>query len=1202
MQFIGKTSKKSTAAILIIAMLAVFIAGALSFTFTFGSAKADSADKFEPVSLGLSNSHFTDTSGSYPATPSNWTGGYVGSGEGKIVGGVVDLSASVYNTEGDDDKKGNEKYELDQYDEYKGNEIPRTIFGTSAHDGSDTKTLLINTSKGAQTAYAYTSSEMTFAPDSFYRVSAWVKTGDFKSSGATIKLNGLGENCSFININTVADLKDASGNIVLNSENNYGWKKYTVYVRTGASISHNVTLSLGIGDAFTGGDEDNETTIPSYASGYAFFDTVTAERISAEDYGFITSNFVRNGKTNTYYDNLGRSMAIDLGNVDYLGSADGNTVLGTFDNGLSGWKTNVRYSDSDDDGDIEYGGAANAFIFGNEDVDVEKDDLGNVNNEYGMTQKASAPYGKAEETITAVENGYVPFAGTTHNILALSTRSGNRFETACIGVASPDYVIQRYKYYRFGVWVKGDSISGGNGISIGVKGQSNNSGNNNKLHQWYTNLDGDSSDAAHYGWKEQVVYIRGSQLSDCTVHFELWLGSPTQKSSGIAYFDNVTFTELSYSEYSEMSGADGGNSLSLDATSSDTGITNGNFMSIGDFDEVKYPLPVAEWTMINAADSGATGFSTNKVNTDNVIGGILPVDKTTFDEIRDSGELAGISNPGMFGDGPLYNSLVLSSASKTAVGYRSATFSATSGSGYKVNVDMAVDGVTDGYGASLVLKSGENVISTIEGIKSTNNAFRTYTFYIDAPLSDQTLSVEVWLGLGDRKDNTLKLSNGNVYVKSVGLETWTVGDDTTVAQEYAKLAEEYAEIIAAPSRLESLSYGIYSFGAPTFDYYDAYTYNMVDGYAVPYQWNVSSSNNNVISGVFDSDNMRNMTVYDGFEKKDQSGKMLYIYNTMPNRTTYSYGNSISLAASTYYRLDVTLKVKLTKNENESDEAFDKRIGANIKLTGSKEETFENIKDTSTVVMQPSKNNPGYTDTETFKTYTFYIASGTSGGSIGLEISLGGDSTFTQVQGKLVVSNISLTSINNITYEDAQKALDEAKDGDSVKIYTKTVALSEATTDDDNTDTDTDGEEQPANNDIAWWIIPTVVFSGCLLVAIIIIVAFRIADVVKRKKKKTYKTDYDRNDIIKKLDELSTGDNASADKEPAESLDDYDEPIEKVESAEPEVDDAAETEQNDATENADIASEGDNADTAETEKAPEPEKKEAPSDSETDLDD
>ncbi len=1198
MQFIEKTSKKLTTAILIAALLAAFITCTLSLGF--GSARADSADKFEPVSLGLSNAHFTETSGSYPATPSNWTGGYVGNGEGKIVSGVVDLSASVYNTEGDDDKKGNEKYELDQYDEYKGSEIPRTIFGTSAHNGSDTKTLLINTSAGAQTAYAYTSSEMTFAPDSFFRVSAWVKTGDFKSSGATIKLNGLGENCSFVNINTVSDLKDETGKVVLNADNDYGWKKYTIYVRTGAALSHNVTLSLGIGDAFTGGKEDNDTTVPSYASGYAFFDTVTAERISAEDYGFITQNFVRNGKANTYYDNIGRSMAIDLANVDYLTSADGNTVIGTFDSGLTGWTTNVRYNDSDDEGG-DYGGAANAFIFGNEDVDVEKDDLGNVKNEYGMTQKAFAPYGKAEETVdVGNDSEYVPFVGATHNILALSTRSGNKFETSCIGVASPDVVIERYKYYRFGVWVKGDSVTGGNGISIGVKGQSNNTGNDNKLHQWYTNLDGDAADAAHYGWKEQVVYIRGSQLSDLTVHFELWLGSPTQKSSGIAYFDNVTFTELSYSEYSEMSGADGGNALTLDAISEDTGINNGNFMSVGDFDELEYPLPVAEWTMINAADSGAKGFSTNKVNTDNVVGGILPVDEATFDAIRDSGKLPGISNPGMFGDGPLYNALVLSSSTKTAVGYRSATFSAAAGSGYKINVDMAVNGVTDGYGASLVLKAGENVISTIENIKNTNNAFRTYTFYVDAPLSDQTLSVEIWLGLGDRKDNTLKLSNGNVYVKRVGLETWTVGDDTTIAQEYGKIAEDYFKAIASPSRLESLNYGIYSFGAPTFDYYDAYTYNMVDGFATPYQWNVSSSNNNVVSGVFDTDNMHDISIYDGFDKKDQSGKMLYIYNTMPNKTTYSYGNSISLAASTYYRLDVTVKVQLTKNADESDSAFEKRIGANIKLTGTKEAVFENIKDTSTVMMQPSGNNPGYTDTETFKTYTFYIASGTSGGSIGLDISLGGDSAFTQIQGKLIVSDVSLTSINNITFEDAKKALDEAKDEDDVKKYTQAVSLSETAADGDtDTDTDTDDSEKPANNDIAWWIIPTVVFSGCLLIAIIIIVAFRIADAVKRKKKKTYKTDYDRNDIIKKLDELSADNADTEEKAPAENLDDYDEPIE--ETADNVVSSETDNAESDVTETADGTET--EIKTAETEEKPAPtENTSSDNSSETDLDD
>ena len=43
--------------------------------------------------------------------------------------------------------------------------------------------------------------------------------------------------------------------------------------------------------------------------------------------------------------------------------------------------------------------------------------------------------------------------------------------------------------------------------------------------------------------------------------------------------------------------------------------------------------------------------------------------------------------------------------------------------------------------------------------------------------------------------------------------------------------------------------------------------------------------------MFDSDST---TPYDGFDKKDLSGNMLYIYNTAPGYTKYSYDNTLSL--------------------------------------------------------------------------------------------------------------------------------------------------------------------------------------------------------------------------------------------------------------------------------------------------------------------
>lgn len=1100
-----KTLTFAVIAALIVAMLLC------AFSFSIGThAYADEIEdikEFETVSLGLTNTDFGDTSGSYPATPTGWAGEHTDGGSGNVVAGVVDLTAKNYVGE----NSGNKKFKLDQYPEYADEaKTPATIFGANSNDypDSDAKALLVNTAPGVEAAYAFSSSDMTFEANSFYHVSAWVKTGSFTSgTGATIKLSGLGENCSFINIDTVSSLDKTEGDTpvpALNEGNKYGWMEYEFYVRTSPSLKKTVKLVLGIGDAVTDSDEDAEGVMPRPAHGYAFFDFVKAERISAQTFAFSTADFTRSDdRDNVYYYNstFKKSLALDLYNTKYLtDGGDPATEIGTFSNGLNGWNVSPVYNEDDEDV-VSSGSPAKAVYNAYRTEDIN-------DNEYGFTQNPWSPLGKAEDT-TLIGSDHPMFVGKNSNILLISTydKTGKKFDTAAGGVASPDVVIKRFKYYRFGVWTKADSVNGGNGISIGVKGQSNVAADNNKLNQWYNNLTGDAADTAHYGWKEQVVYIKGSNVKDCTVHFELWLGAPSAQSSGIAMFDNVTFTEVSYSEYTEMSGADGGNVLTLDTAKDATGVDNGTFENVGDYEEFKFPLPVANWTYNTPDTVTAVGFSSNKVDTENAVHGIIPSDRELFDSIYSEGGLTGVIDPSTLAHPAIGNVLLLSSTTPTAFCYKSPNLTASTDKANKITVEMAVNSVRSGYGASLVLKTEDgSVISTIENIKDTHNDYKTYTFYLNAPLSDQTVYLEIWLGLNDRKNNTQKLSEGNVYVKQVAMSEWTAAEDSSIDVEFADIFNKYKTAISNPDTVKNLDYGVYSFTDPSLNYYDAYTYNAFGGYGSLYKWSVTSENtDNFIGGIFNTENMRALSLYEGFDKKDYSGNMLIINNTAPNRTVFTYGNTLSLVANTYYRLDITLKLRLSDEMKNSD----KTIGATLSLLGKSTEKFENIKDTTTLV---SKNNEESRDKETFKTYSFYISTGADGGDLGLSVALGGSSKSSMIQGQLVIADIKLDTINNTVYEAAEK--------DENNAYAKCVAFASETTDTDGTDAEENGDDEKPTNDIAWWIIPTVIFGAALIVAIAIILIIRLRDRFKKKKKVTYTSEYDRSSVSKRIDELN----------------------------------------------------------------------------------
>ncbi|MCH5153803.1 MAG: hypothetical protein J1F71_01185 [Clostridiales bacterium] len=1074
-------NKPITIFLSVLIAIALLLSTAIAVTRPAGAAEEkEDTTEFAPVSLSLSNPQFSSSSGDYPANPSSWTGEYVDGGKAELVKGVVDLTPSVYST------GGNKEYALDQYeDEYKSEkDIPKSIFGEGTDFGGDKKALFINTKKGASTVYAYKSEEMTLSANSFYRFSVWAKTGKFTAqSGATVKLSGLGQYFGFYNIDTARKNIDSNGKLVLDVNNNYGWVKYTLYVRTSASLSKSVRINLGLGETATGGNEDPGVYVRP-ASGYVFFDDVKADRISAFDFASETMHFEKlDGKDNVY--GMGTSMAIDLNETKSFATKDG-LEIGTFSRNTDQWK-NARYDEYEEN--PEYTGSA---LLGFYNSEGRLKDLSSSANVYGFSQNPWAPYGRAEYASLSDKQLNFFESDRNGNILVISTYDGDEFTAAARGAASPFVTIERFKYYRFSVWVKGDSVEDGNGITIRLKGKLASANNVNLLTE-YTSLAGDSSDTAHYGWKEQIVYIHGSMLYDYDVSFELWLGAPGAQSSGIAMFDNVTFTELKYSDYSAMSEADSGNFYAIDDNANASNITNGNFVDVDDMDEIKFPMPAAEWSYLTTEEVGTRGFSVSAVDTENAVHGIIPTDEKTFAEIAASGAIPYPDMPKAEG---LTNVLMLASSTKTAFCYQSPSITIATDTAYKITVDMMV-GRVDGYGASLVLKTTSgNVISTIENIQNTNKQFRTYTFYLSAPRSQQTVYLEIWLGLNDRKDNKQKLSSGNVYVKLVDLVEWTAADDGNITDEFNAILEKYKSDINSTAALGAMNYGIYSFSEPTLDYYDAYSYDQMGGLGTPYQWSRSSANSNVISGIFNTLNVKE-ELYPGFEKKDLSGSMLYIYNTEKNYTKYTYDNSLSLVSNKYYRIDVQVKVRIS-----SEELKDKNsVGAGLALTGSSA-SFTNIKDTSTIY---DVNNEDSRDYETFKKYSFYISTGDNGGDVGLDITFGGEDKESYIQGRLIIGSIVMTEIDNLDYEDAQKS----KDKNIIAVE-----LSETVT-----DNSTNNNTEAASSDIQWWIIPTVIFSVALVAAIVLILVIRLRDYFKKKRKVTYATQYGREDAYDDIERL-----------------------------------------------------------------------------------
>ena len=1088
---------------------------------SFDAFAVEQENFVEPTAtLDISNKQFT-SDGSRPSSPSGWTGaGVSGSGDGGVVSGVISLDAASYakdNAKTDDAKE--DPYKLERYPEYK-SVAPQTPFGVQAYAGTNKNVLMINTAD-TETAFGYTSASVNLAAASYYRIGVYVKTGNFaEGKGATVKLNGLPETTAFRNINTVAELeKDPSTGLpVLNADNLYGFKKFTFYIATPLSSAKDVTLSLQVGDRVD--DEENpENNYYNPAKGYAFFDNVEAERISPNSYysetavyenkdGYIVKDFTKS------------SVYLTDGDIDYMytgADAPEANEIGSFefDGGLEVWEQILDIDDAN------YNSAITAVYDTN--GTFSKD------NQFSLTTRPYSPIG----------NLHGDDGKTASKILLISAT-----KPVSVGFRSPKYTVLRNTYYRLSYWVNTDSISGGAGATTVIRGTNGVADDDNKLVVTSTGLTGDSSDM-NYGWKQYTYLIKGSAIADYEFSLELWLGQPGSNSSGVAMFDEIKIEKITPSEYSSNTAS--ATTVTFDPSFGDTGVPNGKFFEVGEYDEYVYPLAPASWTRVTTDSSETTGYSKNEVESaKDAVTGLIATDVEHFTANRD--KYNNVDNPRPSKG----NLLMLSSVEDTAVGYASTAVTISSGKTYKLTASLRADHIT-GYGANLIVKSGENVIATIEGIKDTGNGFKTYTFYIEGGASDYTATLEIWLGMGDRTDNTRKLAAGTLFVDRVEFAEATDAN-------YADLAAQYDSLRSSGQK--DFSFATYSFGRIDFNAYDTYQDSFVK---TPYNFSLAfGAASNTKYGIFDPSMLdeSNTDIPSTFRNED-GGNVLYFKNIAPSYSAIALNNTVTLPANSYYSVQVGIKVDLADSIRNDPDRKKTVVGAGILLTGA-DSKFENIIDTSTVVVNdPNRDDDDFIDDETFKTYTFYIKVGDSSVDVGLTFTLGGIEHNDQYfAGRVYINKIAFTDIGSVAYENELKNFDEKSTGYDKHIkYNNNVDLSSEDTEGDDEGGDETEEETPT--ELAWWLIPSILFGVAVIIAVVGTLIRKLVEKRSRKKSVKATTSYDRRNTLEKIHNAkeTKGENkVAAEGEDAE-YDEFDDtlsaPVDKPEEAKAEETDEKE---------------------------------------------
>ncbi|MCL2675174.1 MAG: hypothetical protein FWE84_01065 [Firmicutes bacterium] len=1002
----------------------------------FGVAAAETTFSDFNTAVNLSNGQFTGSTSVAPASPSAWTGEYIGrnavddnTGEflgnlgGNVVSGVISLDANF--TKNYDDLK------LDIYPEFKKTAVPGTPFGAKSENpiggfnypNTNKNVLMINTD-GSRTAYGYSSESITLAANSYYKISAWVKTGIFgDQQGAAFTLVGLAEPVGIWNIDTVNGLpKDGDRLPILTTHNNYGFVEQILYIAVGPN-TESAQIRLSVGD---NADSDHYFL----SKGYAFFANVTAYQMSPTNFHFETVGL--NNRQNV--------LVYDMNPTSLLKVKDKNGNLieaGSFSGGKNGW------SRIDDDDNIDplywntYNGAG-AFAEG---LDA-----------FGFLADPRTPNGEFD-ILRNNERG-------DNNIMVLSSFEGNeKYRAVSAGIRSGGILVEKEKYYRLSMWYNTQ-----NGASATVTVSGHDTSYLGKLGDYQNGSLSTDNNAGRYGWQRTTFYIKGSAFSDVEINVELWLGGEGGYSSGIVMFDDITFEEITYRQHTDNKF--GGTRISIDSFgSAGTGVSNGDFSEMDFGEENIFPLAPTGWTFIDTKEAGTTGHSNNLVKTDDIIHGVAPTEEIHYAANRFE-NYAGIENPrpssDLFGR---VNVLLMHSPVSAAFGYRSGGISISAETDYKLTVSLRTS--LQGFGAALILKNGNSIVANIEGIHSSY--FKDYSFYISNVGGSATLSLEIWLGLTDRVDNTSKLSAGHMFVNTVSLETLQPAEGET-ATVLAERMEEYNRA-AHPS---DLPFAVYKLGAYDFYAFDRYS---ADPIKPMYDMSLSQGPYTINRAGLITDKGENIVpdyFYDAHMRVDpRFTNVLYLENVNPGWSRYQADNTLALYADSYYKIDFSIMVEIQPDPNKN------AIGAGIWLG---EKGIEDIRNTYRFPVLQTPDGPQYE--AAFKTFSFYYAVGSMNDSVSWTVSLGGKDMPNQaIAGRVFLNHILVTAIDSATFDSETARLEEeAEDAGEGTFFPWLKIDKRNPIDEEYPDEETTDKDEGCDT-VAWYVIPSILFAAAIFVAL-----------------------------------------------------------------------------------------------------------------------
>ena len=873
--------------------------------------------------------------------------------------------------------------------------------------------------------YFKASSALNMTKNKYYVLSFWLYTQG--TATASVRISG--------DLTYQTDVLSSTGT----------WTQYYIFLATHTDSDDNIYINLQMGNEKSIYTGDAETNQVERITGYVLFDNLHITQISETDFNTKSLDGTEITATNFTYNPRVYINTDDLG-------LDTN-----FQNELSIYP----YFEEQEEFNSTNADLKNWYYYAPEDLKDEY--IKNYTTAYNAVQDGKNLYFNASTVLESEE--FKTTNSENETILGASSFNANNkilklenySSVLNLGLVSKEFQVDQFGLYRVSVMLKAKDKN----AKATIMAISSIPTGNESATEGGTTFSGSNSVSAYVenndmtnNWTEATIYIRGNAFRDLQARLVI-----LAETGSTIYVDNIKIEKITTTSYNNNTSS---NKLDLSPTSvlQATNIPNGffNFVNISKVEDgITYPLTPQSWTI------GDTNYDEEDI----VSGVITSKDNIYQSQIKNL--LGDVENP-LLGQTQQINLLAIyakqktdltGSEDKTLEYYyeNSSTFSLSSSNVYAITFDVytaksATSGNFKGNIIARLIYNSTIITDFVTNFETEGNGtWETYTIYVRTGSSSKSFKLD--LGISD--------ATGTAFFRNVKYTALAV---KTVNDEKISIDEQYSEILSENNTWEKqvnnkirfvdfLSDNGTTHTTNTIEdknYYQSHNYKVEDkssgGTKVNGDMFIANTNNDLTLGS------TTLTSSQIARPNSKTDTILVLYNESELYSLAKPQASASLAKSSYYKLSVWVKT--------SD-----NIGDNFSII------MKNVDTTFTKV-----NTSNVTDNNGYCEYVAFVKTGSSAiSAVEIQFQLGTSSN--KVAGFALISDISIESLTEETYNSQTKNLT----GTETNIVLKDYSVSSISS------TTNNGDE----NEHQALIIFFVTFSSILLVAALVIalIAFNI---------------------------------------------------------------------------------------------------------------